>query len=821
MDNETFPFPQISGVHPLPTPFRNTDGDRFGQHEHQNRQNERHNSDDNPIATMNSYVSVQNGDFVLKRVDTPRGWDNLLSNENYVLQLSQLGSGFSVYRTLFGNRVTRQAWPEDSAGRFFYLRDAATSAFWSPTAWPVETDTTAFRQWSCTYAPDSMEWNFRRDRLNGQLRVAVAADDNVELYRLTLANASAQRRQFDLFFFLEWWFAGAPEELGSSVRSDYDRTAGALVGELEIPPQYRYCQTGFIAASEPIRDWDGNRRDFLGQPGTIAAPAAVRRGRCGQHPGGRLLENPAGAVRCRLNIAAHAKTTFVLLVGICESRSAISRLKRKYLSPAKVDAELARVKSRWQRTLAPQAVDSPALRAGHGATWANRWLKMQVVQNFRYTRWAGHRGYRDVLQDSAGMRLVDPALARQRILEALRHQRADGFAPRQYPLAPWGAYDWRDYRDSPFWIVYALEKYLKETGEFGILNERVRFFDSARPETVFEHARRAVDFLWRERGAHGLCLLGCGDWLDSLNAAGTGGKGESIWLTQALCYALREMERLTDQPRLRQTFRARRATLADTINRAGWDGRWYLMAYNDAGHKIGSAKNRDGGQMFLNPQSWAVLAGVADAKRTRAAMQACDDRLGFDAGYLCFAPMYRQFDPGVGRISLWPSEGASVYSHAVFFKIAADCALGEGDRAWETLCRVVPAAGRLALETTGAEPFTIPNAYMGPAWPRPLWTYQGWWTASAAWALQILVEEIFGARADYDGLRIDPCLPRAWTEARVCRQFRGHEYDIRITKKAGLCRGRVTVCLDGQELPDNLIPAPLGAGFHEITVRIS
>ncbi|MDD5708686.1 MAG: hypothetical protein PHR35_22450, partial [Kiritimatiellae bacterium] len=373
-------------------------------------------------------------------------------------------------------------------------------------------------------------------------------------------------------------------------------------------------------------------------------------------------------------------------------------------------------------------------------------------------------------------------------------------------------------------IVYALEKYLKESGDFDLLEERIPYVDEKQPDTVFGHACRAMVYLWKTRGAHGLCLLGCGDWLDSLNNAGVKGKGESVWLSIAFCYALREMEHIAQRIGQRAkagAFSRRRAAMADIVNRRGWDGNWYLMAFSDEGVTIGSARNKDGGKMFLNPQSWAVLADVADPVRTRKAMEACEERLRFEIGYLCFAPMYSRYDESVGRISLWPSEGGSVYTHAATFKIAADCKLGEGDRAWETLRRIVPASGVVSVEVTSAEPMAIPNAYMGPQWPQPGATYQGLWTASADWVLQIMVEEMFGAKADYDGLVIAPCLPSAMTEARVERHFRGSVYDIRIAKPAGICRGEVRLRVDGRPIEGSVIAPDTRPGRHVVEAMVS
>lgn len=782
----------------------------------------------------NNYGKFKDSSFILQRVDTPRAWYHLLSNQNYLLQISQLGSGFSVYRTILGNMVTRQSWPDDDAGRFFYIRDRKTGKFWSPTVWPVETETSAFKSWTCAYSFGSVRWDLSRDGLDIKLTVSVSPDDDVEMYRMEITNTSSEDRDLDIFFFLEWLFSGAPGELGHSLSCDFDRKSQSLVADLEVPPQYRFHQTGFMASSEPVCGYDANRRDFLGQPGSISAPAAVRLGKCRNLPHKRLIENSCGAIQTRVSIKKRNKKSVTFLVGVCQDRKAVAALRRKYSRLSFVESQTAKMAAWWNQFVSKQIVSVSEKRYGNRKDgdpipgnlipWVNTWLKVQVEQNFRFTRWAGARGYRDVLQDSAGLCLLDPARARRRIVEALSHQKISGYAPRQYPVEPWKKYDWRDYRDSPFWVVYGLEKYLKETGDTGLLSEPVGFFDSQETDTVFGHARRSVDYLWQERGEHGLCLLGQGDWLDSLNAAGTGGKGESVWLSMALCYALREMQSLAvlaGEPGLSERYEKRFLELAAIINSEGWDGEWYLMAYNDIGEKIGSRSCSGGGKIFLPPQSWAVLAGIADKKRAARVMAACKKYLKFDTGYLCFAPMYRRFEPHVGRICLWPSEGASVYSHATLFKVAADCLLGEADRAWETIKLVVPAGGLLPPEDTGAEPFTVPNAYMGPQWPRPRWTYQGWWTATADWTLQAIVEGIFGACADYEGLRINPALPSAWREARIIRHFRGDTYDIRITKPEGICRGRVTLCLDGKKMPGNLI-RPKGDGrVHRVEARIA
>jgi cellobiose phosphorylase len=771
---------------------------------------------------MAPYGSFHGNSYVLRRIDTPRAWFNVLSNDHYMLTLSQLGSGYSAYKTYLGNQVTQNTFPNDDAGRFFYVRDAQSGAYWSPTVWPVETDTEQFDDWSCTYHPGSLAWEATRDGLQVTLEVTVAPDADIELYRLRVHNRREDTAQLEIFTYLEWAFANAPHELGSSIGCSFDAARNCLIANLEIPPQFRMHQTGFVSASEPILSYDLARRAFLGQPGSMSAPRAVQQGRCANHPHKRAIEQSCAAMQIQLTVPAGETREARVIVGVCASMAQLGDVHLRYRDAAAMDAQFAKVSAHYDALLGTHWLDAPA---GHGVVdRANDWLKVQVEKTFQFTRSAGIRGYRDVMQDSAGMRLLDPARATERVLEALAHQRVDGYAPRQYPVQPWKPYDWRDYRDSPFWIIYGLEKVLKETGDVSLLHAPVPYVDAPRTESAFDHARHAVDFLWRERGAHGLCLLGHGDWLDSLNAAGRDGKGESIWLSMALCYALREMQQfavLANRRELVTGFRQQYEELKGIINDVGWDGDWYLMAYNDLGEKIGSASCPDGGKIFINPQSWAVLSGVADGERLRRSVQACEDHLNSETGYLCFSPMYTNFDPHIGRITLWPSEGASVYSHASMFKAASDCLLGAGDRAWENLCRIIPAGSAVSSAITGAEPFAIPNAYCGPEWPVPNWSWMGWWTATADWALQTLIESVFGAQADYVGLRITPCLPSTWTHARVRRTFRGAVYDIHINKPTGLCTGEISVTVDGQSLSDNLIPPHADGKEHTVEVVVT
>lgn len=767
-------------------------------------------------------VKWQAEDVIVSRVDTPRSWANVMSNENYYLELTQLGSGFSTYKTFEVNVVTRKTWPNDDTGRFFYIKDSQSGVYWSPTVFPVDNDTSKFDNWTCTYKNGSMQWDAQRDGIKCKLEVAVSQSDDVEMYRIEMENLTDKPRNLDMFFMVEWALSGIPTEHGAMVISQFNNELGCLSANLECIEELRDHQTAFISSSEKISSYDLTRRDFLGQPGTIASPLSVTKGKCTNNPDKRCVEPPIGAAHINISLEANEKKYVNFALGVCENLEAISPLCVDYVDKARVDDEYKKVENWWADFNSKQMMEFPI--EGNMQTWANSWLKNQVIQNHRFVRYGTPCGFRDVMQDSAACRFLDSSLTKMRILQALKYQKASGLAPRSYSLVPWGKHNWNTYYDCTYWIVYCLARYIKETGDLSILDENVEFFDSDEKASVFEQAKRAVDFLWDTRSKHGLCLLGHGDWLDSINAAGLQDIGESVWLSMALCDGFKEMNAIcekTGKLELGMLFLERRKELTKNINEHGWDGKWYIEAINDWGEKIGSASNTDGGKIFILPQSWSIICEIADDEREKLVMQSCEEMLLVDEGYLCFTPKYTKYDNHIGRICAWSSEAASVYSHGSAFKIMADCISGDGDKAWTNIMRLVPASGMNSLEESGSEPFVVPNAYTGPEWPRPHWAYRNWWTGTTAWLIEILIERIFGARGDYEGLLIDPCLPSDWTKCSIKRDFRGDIYDIHITKPKGICKGKVSIKIDNKAI-EGCIIKPIGDGnIHKVEVEVS
>jgi cellobiose phosphorylase len=759
----------------------------------------------------------QDWNYRLENPATPRPWMHLLSNKEYLLSISQLGTGYSCFINRNGNQVTRnQDFDDRHAGRFFYIR-LPGGEFFCPTVYPSHSGLEKYSNYCCKYHPGSLSWDTTFQAVRSQLSVIVSLAENVELYRLRLENLSSLSHQLDCFLALEWEFGGAPPEFGAVIRTQFNQDINALIADLATAPENRFHQTGFITCSEHLADYDSRYLAFLGPLGTITAPAAVVKGKC-SNSGCPILGSTCGAVRVSVEIEAGKSKEILSAVGVARDIDSAKQIIPRLHDTELFEKESAAVDAHWRGIYGSQVMDTP-----HNSIqkFSSTWLKYQVVQNARWNRWAVDKGYRDILQDSAAMRLLAPAETKSMIRSALKNQKSDGHAPRQWSTVPWASHNWKDYRDSCFWLVYAVDAYLRETGDTDFLDERIGFIDKHVQRPVWEHLTLAMEYLFKHRGAHGLCLMGQGDWLDSLNRAGLQGRGESVWLTQALAWALKrivEIARASGRSGERPAFEKMYDSLFNALNDGGWDGRWYLMGYTDDGEKIGSASSPYGGNLFLNPQSWAVLSETATKDRAALCFEAVEENLSTGYGYMLYGPRYTKYCSNIGRLSIGSSETDSVYVHAVTFKIMADCMLRNADRAWQTIVDIVPASGRLPASQSGAEPFCCVNAFAGRNWSRPGWSYVGWWTGTASWLFQIMLERIYGARADYNGLTIDPLLPSEFKEASITRQFRGSTYRINYDR---LGQGSAShILLDGKPLKGHTITAFNDGKTHTVRCGI-
>ena len=503
-----------------------------------------------------------------------------------------------------------------------------------------------------------------------------------------------------------------------------------------------------------------------------------------------------------------------LVLAVGRSVADAQRIVKRLASVPARERAAKQVEAFWDSVANRQVIETPD---GELNRFYNSWLKYEMWQTGRWCRGEG-RGYRDTLQDAEGMVLLDESFARRMIELCLVRQRSDGWAVREFDETVPQQTSMRDFRDSALWLVYAIDSYVRETGDAKFLDEVFPYMDgsAARPRrgSVLEHAIKACEFLVKQHGEHGLPLIAGGDWNDALDHVGLGGKGESVWLAIALHRAIvMLLELIGELPGRRHAAAVRKLSdWRQKVNKAitthGWDGQWFRRAYDDEGRVIGSKSCRQG-RIFLLPQAWAAFAGLDDESKVAAALASADKLLSSDWGPPKIWPGYTRRDTHIGRITVRAAglgENAGIHTHAVTFKMKADLARGRADEAYRNLQLVAPIAGHPQGVLPAEPAYVLCNQRVGPEHVDFGSHKNRWLSGSVSWIFRLITQEMLGTKPTLAGLRIDPCLPSDWTRARIQRTFRGAVYDIRITKPAGVQRGPVRLSVDGRPIEGDVLP---------------
>ena len=765
------------------------------------------------------HFSEDGKEYLITRVPTPRGWDNWVGNRRYGLKVEETGAGYSVLPVAPGNRVTF-ATGEQRFGKVFYLRDRDSGAHWSLTWQPVGGP---YDRFVCRHGQGYTIFEMSREGVETSLRVFVPLDDPVEIWTATIRNTGDARRRLTLFPYLEWHVAPYMrpwDNYHNYLHAHWVSQERLIVASLTDPVQPWVTYHAFAGIAPKAARFDADRETFVGS-GSMASPAAVVEGTCrnSDMPGdGRAI----AAFEVEVELHPGQEKTVHLLIGFEPEPRERARLRDTWLEPKRIEEEFGRVLTHWEGVFVQPHIQTPDPRLDR---MTNIWLKANVIHLTQSLR-EGMRGYRDTLQDAIGVVSFDPARARELLLTALSYQYADGHALRQFSY--YGApHDLRVYNDSPLWMVLALARYLKETGDFAFLDEEAPFFESDQRGSVFDHARRAVDWIDGRRGRHDLIRVDRGDWCDGFDQAGWKGKGVSFWLSQAFHLALIEMADLCALRReadYAARYREKAERLRASVEEHGWDGEWYLWAISDRGRKLGT-KGDAAMEIYINTQAWAAIGRTADPERIALAFNAADQRLESKYGPLMIAPPFHSYDPDVGRLSVMPpgcGENGTVYVHAAVFYFLANLVAKRPDRALEILRKIAPLMEEQDPQVTLAAPYAYVNSYVGPCHPAHEGrTLTNWYTSSASWTLFAITDWMLGVRPTHEGLLIDPCLPSEWERASLTRKWRGAEYHVEITKPRGLVTGRVEVAVDGKAIEGNLVK-PFGDGRrHRVEVSLA
>jgi len=779
------------------------------------------------------HFSKDGREFIVTRPETPRPWFNYLFNDVYHALVSQTGGGYSYYKDPKYYRLLRYDHiSTDRPGRYVFLKDRATGDVWSANWQPLRQE---LDSWECRHGLGYTAITSTHKEIRTTITYLVTQRDPVELWHVKIKNVGRRRRTLQVFPSVEFVCGDVALELHYRNilmlynEAHYDEKLSAVLATKFPFKQVHKPGTGFFATSFAPKRYELHRDTFFGRYSDGSVPAGLLDGLTSQPVRG---EDMVGVLQGEFTLKPEEEAEFVVVLGITDDRNDIPRLLTTYRSVDAAKTELLAIKAYWQKQVERLMVKTPDANFD---LMVNAWGKYQLAA---ITHWRGTShyhgaeggvGFRDTAQDVEGLLSVELQIAREKLEKLLFYQYKSGHAVSGFSdiEGTWenqGVAGVIKKADVAVWLPYSVVSYVKETGDAAFLKKVIPFHDGD-SATVYEHILRSVRYLWGARGEHGLPLIGHADWNDAYDHVGVRGKGESVWLAMALARACRQIESLAaflKDEKVVEEMREKYEELVKIVNGAGWDGSWYLAAYNDDGLKIGSDKNTEG-KVPLNSQTWAILGEVVPSERLPKILDKIDHYLDTDYGPALFLPSYTAFNPAVGRVTAFAEgtkENAAVFSHACAFKVVADCFIKRGDKAYETFSKLMPMSpAKQDHERYKVEPYVWAEYVVGPGSRHRFGEGAFTWnTGTTPWMFIAATEWILGARREFGGLLVDPCLPRAWKQAWIRRPFRGAVYEISIENPKGVQSGVERITVDGVPQESSLI-TPHGDGqVHRVEV---
>jgi cyclic beta-1,2-glucan synthetase len=774
---------------------------------------------------------------------TPAPWVNVMANPSFGTMASETGAGFTWQGNSQRNRLTQ--WSNDpvmdTPSEAIYIRDEDTGAYWTPTASPIREDT-AYR---ARHGAGYTVYEHNSHGIEQNLVVFVPVDDQggkpVKLQRLTLRNDTGRPRRLSLTYYVEWTLGETRESSQMHVVTNWDDEVQVLTARNYYNPDYP-GQVAFAAMSPLTMSYTADRTVFLGRNRSMKNPAAMDRTRLARRTGAGF--DPCAALQVFVKLAPGEQMDITCMLGQAPSTEQVDAMVLGFRDHLQVEAALRQTREWWDNRLGMLQVRTPELSTD---ILVNRWLLYQTLSCRIWGRSAfyqsgGAFGFRDQLQDVMALLHTHPQLARDHILLAASRQFQEGDVQHWWH-PPGGAGIRSRISDDLLWLPYVVAQYVRVTADTGILFEMVPFLSAPllnegqhesfqqpgiahEPFALFEHLRRAVS-KGRTSGAHGLPLMGTGDWNDGMNLVGAGGKGESVWLAWFVAEVLEgmaEMSDLLDRHELSREYRSDRQALTQHIEQFAWDGAWYLRATFDDGTPLGSSASEEA-QIDSLPQSWAWLTGAADPDRAVTALDSAWNRLVLEEEgmVLLFEPPFEHADPSPGYIKGYPPgvrENGGQYTHAAIWLAMAMARSGSGERAAKIMRMLNPVEHARDPESVwryGTEPYVI----AADVYRLPGRTGQGgwsWYTGSAAWMYRAWVEELLGLKVRGETMRINPVIPEWWDGFQMSYRHAEAMYEIQVENPEHVDHGVVRVELDGKPLEDGIIPLLRESVKHRVLV---
>ncbi|MDD5828146.1 MAG: glycosyl transferase [Lachnospira sp.] len=791
-----------------------------------------------------------NKEYVITTPQTPLPWINYLGCESFFRLISNTGGGYAFYKDAKLMRLTRYRYnnaPLDSNGHYFYIKDGST--MWNPGWQPSQVSLDSYE---CRHGLGYTIYKGVKNGIEASVTALVPIGANCELSKLTLTNQSDETRSFSVYSYVEFCLWNAVEDM-NNFQKNYS------TGEVEIEPyngnsciyhktEYRERRNHYAihAVSTECSGFDTEREKFLGTYGSPASPQAV----INQTSYNSVANGwqPVGSFRIDVTLKPGESRDYVYVLGYIENPAddkweapqKINKTKAKelmdnVLSVNKFDEALAALKVYWNNLLSTyklEASDDKLCRM------VNIWNQYQCMVTFNMSRSASYfesgigrgMGFRDSCQDLLGFVHLIPDKARQRILDIASTQFENGSAYHQYqPLTKKGNADiGSGFNDDPLWLIAGTAAYLKETGDYSILDVMTPFdSDTNNQAPLMEHLRRSFNFTTTHLGPHKLPLIGRADWNDCLNlncfstvpdesfqtaGASEGPVAESVFIAGMYVKYGRDYAEICRHIGLNDEADAADKhvdEMIDAVIKSGWDGDWFLRAYDASGKKVGSHECEEG-QIFIEPQGFCVMAGIGVKEGlAKKALDSVKERLDTKYGIVLLQPAYTYYHLELGEISSYPEgykENAGIFCHNNPWVSIAETVIGDGNRAFEIYKKICPAYLQEVSDLHRTEAYVYSQMIAGKDASRFGEAKNSWLTGTAAWTFTNVSQYILGIRPEFDGLCIDPCIPDTMTEFTVTREFRGATYHIHVNNAAKSQKGVKTLTVNGENINGNIIP---------------
>lgn len=797
-------------------------------------------------------------EYVITDPKTPWPWINYLGNEDFFSLISNTAGGYSFYKDAKFRRLTRYRYnsvPMDNGGRYFYLKDGDT--IWNPGWKPCKTPLDFYE---CRHGMNYTRITGRKNAVEASVLFFVPLHTWGEVQKLTLQNLGTETKTLKLFSFQEWCLWNAATDMENFQRN-------FSTGEVEVEGSVIYHKTeyrerrnhyAFYSVNASIDGYDTDRETFVGLYNEFAEPEAVVEGRARNSFAHGW--SPIASHYIEVTLAPGESRDFVFLLGYVENapeekfagkqtinKEKALRMIADFDTTAKVDRAFDELKAYWDSLLSVFTLKSGNAKLDR---MVNIWNQYQCMITFCMSRSASFfesgigrgMGFRDSNQDLVGFVHQIPERARARIIDIASTQFPDGGCYHQYqPLSKRGNNDiGGGFNDDPCWLIFGTVAYIKETGDFSILDEMVPFDNQPGSEvTLFEHLKVSMNHVLNNLGPHGLPLIGRADWNDCLNLncfswdpnesfqttenKSEGSKAESLMIAGLFVVTgkdyvelCRHLGKHEEAERMAQAV----SDMEEAVKKHGWDGNWFLRAYDFFGNKIGSHENEEG-KIFIESQGWCTMAGIGlEDGFVDKALDSVKERMECEHGIVLNNPAYTTYHVEMGELSSYPEgykENAGIFCHNNPWVIIGETVAGRGDDAWSHYTKILPSYVEEKYQTLHkVEPYVNCQMVAGKDAARPGEGKNSWLTGTAAWMWYTVSEFILGIKPSYDGLTIDPCLPTSAKEYEVYRKFRGAEYIIKVKNPKGVNKGVRSLLLDGQRMEGNTVP--FSEGRHTVEV---